>query len=204
MARRSASWVIIAAAGAWLLAAPPGRLHAQSAPSATAIRVYAAFGPGALRPGVLVTRRVSGECFAASVADQARDDAWRCMSGNAIMDPCFQGFEGSTPALACPETPWSPRVTVLRPTKEPARAQANASGIGRGLPWALELGDGTRCTFLTGATAGVAGMRVNYGCLDGKRSIIGDIDRTLPRWRVFVDSGVGVTVPLQDVAIAWY
>ncbi len=204
MTRRSAWWMVVAAAGAWLFAAAPGDLDAQPAPSATLIRVYAAFGPGALRPGVLVTRRVSGECFAASIADQARDDAWRCMSGNAIMDPCFQGFEGSVPVLACPETPWSPRVTLLRPTKVPARGQANESNIGRGMPWALEIGDGARCTFLTGATAGVAGMRVNYGCVDGKRSVIGDIDRTLPRWRVFVDPGTGVTVPLQDVAIAWY
>lgn len=187
-----------------LLVATPGALHAQRPPAATVVRVYAAFAPGSIRPGVLVTSRVSGQCFAASLADQAREDAWRCMSGNRIMDPCFQGFEGANPVLACPASPWSARVTLLRSNKEPSRVQANKPGIGSGLPWALELDDGTRCTFLTGATSAVAGMRVNYGCVGGQRSIVGDVDRTSPQWRVFVDTGRGATVESQGVRVAWY
>ena len=39
--------------------------------------------------------------------------------------------------------------------------------------WALELADGTRCTFLQGATAGIEGKRINYSCTDGSY-IVGD------------------------------
>lgn len=187
-----------------LLAGMPGMLRAQQASVATVIRLYAPFAPGAVRSGVEVSGRVTGECFAASLADQSRDDAWRCMSANRIMDPCFQGFEASKMVLACPESPWSSRVTLLVPSKEPPRAQANRPGIGHGLPWALELTNGTRCVFLTGATSAVAGMRVNYGCVGGSLSVVGEVDRTLPQWRVFVDAGKGVTVQMQGLAVVWY
>ena len=72
------------------------------------------------------------------------------------------------------------------------------------LPWALDLANGLRCTFLTGATSGVAGMRVNYGCDDGKTWIIGDVDRSLPKWRVFVLSADRVVAEQEDVTVAWY
>ncbi|HLJ58772.1 MAG TPA: hypothetical protein VKZ50_03475 [bacterium] len=186
-----------------VLTGTPEMLRAQQAPDATVIRLYAPFAPGAVRPGVEVSGRVTGECFAASLADQSRADAWRCMSANRILDPCFQGFEGSKIMLACPENPWSPRVTLLVPSKVPPRAQANRPGIGQGLPWALELTNGTRCVFLTGATSAVAGMRVNYGCVGGP-SVVGELDRTLPQWRAFVDPGKGVTVQMQGLAVVWY
>jgi hypothetical protein len=133
----------------------------------TAVRVLAAFNPGGLRSGVQVAGRVSGTCFAASIADRGRPDAWRCISGNRIMDPCFQGAEGSQAILACLDDPWNPRVTVLTPNGELPRAQANNADL-RALPWALELSSGARCVFLTGATTAVAGMRANYGCVGGR------------------------------------
>jgi len=182
----------------------PGVLRAQPAAAPTALRVYAAFGVGALRPGVEVVARVTGECFAASLADQTREDAWRCMSANRILDPCFDGFDGDRMVMACPESPWTSRITLLAPVKEPARALANHADIGGGLPWALELTSGARCVFLTGATALMAGMRINYGCVGSAQSVLGDVDRLLPQWRVFVDGGQGVTVQLQGVAVAWY
>jgi len=189
---------------ALFLAGGSAPLRAQQAGGATALRVYAAFGPGALRPGVEVTGRVAGECFAASLADQSRDDAWRCTSSNRILDPCFEGFQGTQAVMACPESPWTSRVTLLTPTKEPARDSANRANIGGGLPWALELTSGVRCVFLTGATALVAGMRINYGCVGSAQAVVGDVNRVLPEWRVFVDRGQGVTVESEGVAVAWY
>jgi len=182
----------------------PGLLRAQPAAQPTAVRVYAAFGVGALRSGVAVIAQVTGECFAASLADETREDAWRCMSGNRILDPCFAGFQGDRMVTACPESPWTSRVTVLNLVKEPARTLANQADIGGGLPWALELVSGARCVFLTGATAVVAGMRVNYGCVGGAQSVVGEVNRLLPQWRVFVDGGQSVTLQLQEVAVAWY
>ncbi len=187
-----------------LVAGPSAPLRAQQSAGPTAIHVYAAFGPGALRPGVEVTGRVAGTCFASSVADQSRDDAWRCMTGNRILDPCFEGFQGTQVVMACPETPWTSRVTLLTPTNAPANNLANQGDIGGGLPWALELRNGIRCVFLTGATAAVAGMRVNYGCVGNAQAVVGDVNRVLPEWRVFVDRGQGVDIELESVAAAWY
>ena len=179
-------------------------LAAPQAVEQTAVRVLAPFNRGALRPGVQVAGRVPGTCFAASIADQGRPDAWRCMSGNRIMDPCFQGAEGGQAVLACLDDPWALRVTVLTPNTELPRAQANKADLRGALPWALELSNGARCVFLTGATTAVAGMRVNYGCVGGRISVVGDLDRTLPLWRVFADDSAGVVLQLVGVRTAWY
>jgi len=200
MAKWSAALLITAL----LLGGSSAPLRAQPAAGPTTIRVYAVFGPGALRPGVEVIGRLEGECFAASLADQSRDDAWRCMSHNRILDPCFEGFQGAQAVVACPESPWTSRVTLLVPTKAPARDAANQANIGGGLPWALELSGGARCVFLTGATAVVAGMRINYGCVGTPHAVVGDVNRLLPQWRVFVDRGQGVVVESENVAVAWY
>ncbi len=40
--------------------------------------------------------------------------------------------------------------------------------------WLLKLANGTVCGFLTGATAGFEGQRINYGCTD-RSSILGDL-----------------------------
>jgi len=204
MRRWTRQWSCALLLSALLMGGTSAPLRAQQAASPTTIRVYAAFGPGALRPGVEVIARVAGECFAASLADQSRDDAWRCMSSNRILDPCFEGFQGPQVVMACPESPWTSRVTLLAPAEEPARDSANQANIGGGLPWALELRSGVRCVFLTGATAVVAGMRVNYGCIGNAQAVVGDVNRLLPQWRVFVDRGQGVTVEFEDVVAAWY
>jgi hypothetical protein len=183
------------------LAAPAA---AQQAIEQTAVRVLVLFNPGVLRPGVQIAGRVSGTCFAASLADQGRPDAWRCMSGNRILDPCFEGSQGSLVVLACPDDPWSQRVVVLTASKELPRAESNKAGLHGAPPWALELSNGARCVFLTGATTAVAGMRANYGCTGGRIGIVGDVDRTLPLWRVFADDSARVVLELVGVRVAWY
>lgn len=70
------------------------------------------------------------------------------------------------------------------------------------LPWALELTSGERCTLLTGATAPVAGLRLNYLC-EGGASVIGDIDRTLPLWVVNVLAEDGYATTLVGVSASW-
>jgi hypothetical protein len=50
----------------------------------------------------------------------------------------------------------------------------------------------------------VAGMRINYGCVGNAQAVVGDVNRALPEWRVFVDRGQGVVVELEGVAVAWY
>jgi hypothetical protein len=171
----------------------------------TAVRIFTPIGPGRrLQPAVVISSRVSGKCFAGSAASQGRPDAWRCMSGNAILDPCFEGIEQGRPILACARAPWSEQVVLLTLTDPLPRIDTKREAFPAALPWALELANGLRCTFLTGATSGVAGMRVNYGCDDGKTWIIGDVDRSLLKWRVFLLSADKVVAEQAGVTVAWY
>src|SRR5215469_9360122 len=128
----------------------------------TQIKLLTPFGSKGLADGLQISEKLSGRCFAASAASPTRPDAWRCSAGNAILDPCYQRVLGDEKQLACPvEGPWSQKLVLLiltdplptEPRKEMPRDSA--------LPWAIELGNGKQCALFTGATAPVAGMRIN-------------------------------------------
>jgi len=114
---------------------------AQAAPpTRTQIKMLTPWTPAGLSVGMAVTQKLSGNCFTHSLASPSRPDAWRCMAGNGLMDPCYQRILGDEKQLACPVGgPWPANVTLLTLTqplpqedrKEPARETV--------LPWALEL-----------------------------------------------------------------
>jgi hypothetical protein len=70
------------------------------------------------------------------------------------------------------------------------------------IPWALELANGDRCTLLTGATAVLAGERLNYGCESGG-SVLGELDRSGPVWMVFYLAKDAYASDLVPVAVVW-
>ena len=70
------------------------------------------------------------------------------------------------------------------------------------IPWALELATGSRCGLLTGATAVLAGQRINYGCDDGG-VVIGEVDRSTPMWTVAYLADGASASDLVDVVTAW-
>jgi hypothetical protein len=70
------------------------------------------------------------------------------------------------------------------------------------LPWAVELADGERCGLLTGATAAVAGMRLNYGC-EGGGWLVGDLDRGSPVWTANFYDERALATELVEVATVW-
>jgi hypothetical protein len=178
-------------------------LLAQTKPplSRTEIKLLTPYGAAGLSMGMAVTAQVSGSCFAGSAASPSRPDAWRCHAGNAIQDPCFQNRMGDPKVLACARDPWSANVVLLTLTSalptEPRKEMDST------LPWALELANGHRCTMFTGATAPIAGMRINYGCADGF-IVVGDIDKTQPVWRVFARGEKSIALMQVDVTVAWY
>jgi len=55
----------------------------------------------------------------------------------------------------------------------------------------------------TGATAPVAGMRINYVSPAGY-IVAGDIDRTGQLWRVFFQRGKSNSLALKGIAVPWY
>jgi hypothetical protein len=105
----------------------------------------------------------SGNCFASSLA-ATRADALRCAAGNEILDPCFT-TPASAQAVICVRNPLDPGSIVRLNLSGPIAVPQYVLTEKR--PWFLELADGTVCNFFTGATAGIGGERINYGCSDG-------------------------------------
>jgi len=194
--------VWLAAAGLVLLSTVAA--SQSNAPlSFTQIKLITPFHEGHLGIGFAVTSQGSGKCFAESAASAGRPDAWRCSTGNAILDPCFQNVMGDPKVLACPADPWSANVRMLTVMESlPASARKDLM-LKNTMPWAIELANGQRCTLFTGATAPIAGMRINYGCPGGYIAV-GDIDRSQSQWRTFTQGEKSVSLELTGITVAWY
>lgn len=190
--------LVLGAPGVW-----PGASSGQPTPAATQVRVIVPFSPGGLIGELRVTARATGACWTASLASANRPDAWRCMSGNSIHDPCFVGFIRSDQVAACVPSPWSSEVVLLSLSAPLPTDVTRPPRLLDGPPWALELASGERCTMLTGATWGVAGMRVNYGC-PGDVWVVGDVDRSEPTWRAFVLRSGAAVMNLLEIRAAYY
>jgi hypothetical protein len=188
----------VVALAAFVLAASAG-----GATQTTRVTVYRAYSNGKVAPGLTVVRTLKGECFAGSIADPRRD-AWRCIIGNAVNDPCF-----SDPAVAswvlCPAdgTPFGTKVLRLSLAKALPKGLGNDGSAGQGNPWAIKLPGGRVCTFLTGATFPFHGKRVNYGCDQGT-FLAGSPNRSGPTWTITLGKspkGKALTVPI--LVAAW-
>ena len=156
---------------------------------------------GTLSPQFRVGSHGVGYCWTASLATQA-PDAFRCMQGNAIHDPCFAPPRNRT-VVACFIDPWH-AVTVLTLDRPLPRHGPAISGPL--LPWAIILMDGRRCTFLTGATAAMGGQRINYGCIGGSL-LIGDPNTGPPLWTIhsagaYHPDSIGHPTPLSRYPLA--
>ncbi len=152
----------------------------------TQLRVFTPSVAGRLTTGIEVVEHVEGSCLARSLASPERPDAYRCEAGSAILDPCFLDPMVGGAVLHCAREPFSLEVVELTVLQD--LPERSAEPIDPDYPsaraWALVLEGGQRCGLLTGATAGIAGMRIDYGCDDGS-AVVGPIDHGTPVWRVF-------------------
>jgi hypothetical protein len=121
-------------------------------------------------PQGVPTQERSGSCWTTSnVLNRA--DAWRCMADNSIYDPCFS-IPGNAQAVICAASPLGDSTGFTMNLTGPLPARGTVSPVKSA--WALELADGTTCTFVEGATTAFEGKRVNYDCSDGW-SILGEL-----------------------------
>lgn len=122
-------------------------------------------------------------------------DAYRCLSGNAILDPCFPTPRPSRPVeVACIADPWS-QAEVLRVTGALPKRQPNGDGGVR--PWALRLGNGARCVAASGMVPQVRGVDLGYHCRNGWDA--GALDTT--HALATVEYGNDRTHQLRDVRV---
>lgn len=111
-----------------------------------------------MRPSTVWRRRecprgeeVSRSCWTGSLAD-ARNDAFRCMVGNAIYDPCFTNQTIKNSHVLCPL--YTPASHVLKVNLTKALPTPNHTGDPtRYVPWAIKLTNGRWCEIHTGRQA---------------------------------------------------
>lgn len=186
-----------------LVGVAPVAAQDAAQPDRTEIRIMVPYGPSGLSSNLAVQSDVEGECMGNSLASPSRSDAWRCMSDNQILDPCFLQVMGDGAVLACLQAPWNLDVTRITLAAPVPYGDAGFD-LGTAAPWAMELANGEQCTALTGATFGLVGLRANYGCTDGA-VIFGEPDRSDDLWRVFyyAEDG-GYTLEQVAVLTAWF
>jgi hypothetical protein len=118
------------------------------------------------RPAVPSGRRRSGDCWTESAAVD-RPEAWRCMAGNSIYDPCFSVAELQG-AVVCGADPARGKGGFVLQLTKPLPAREPSQVTDR-LPWMLRLADGSICEVSTSTTAQVDGQDVPYECSDSRR-----------------------------------
>ena len=107
------------------------------------------YSPANASGGLAVSARSKpGSCFTTSNVT-TRTDAYRCMSGNDIYDPCF--FVNQTQVLCPSSGPWTNRGLLLNVGTLPSPPGTADQGT-KGQPWAIQLGRGTNCLEISGAT----------------------------------------------------
>jgi hypothetical protein len=164
---------------------------AQANPG-TSASIYQAFtAHGSVR---LHAPSQAGYCWVGSLTTSRRD-AWRCFIGNYIHDPCFSSQYDRGIAL-CPDVPWRKTGVRIRLTKPLPRAYGNHSAPSLRLkPWALELYDGRRCLFASGASSVVEGQRLNYFCGTSSEGLWGFPYRRSEPWTI-------LTAPIEATELS--
>jgi hypothetical protein len=135
---------------------------ALAAGPGTKIVHFQAFDLSGRTAGIHIDRSASGSCFSGSIG-MPRPDAWRCMAGNQILDPCLQAPEGAAPLVCIAGA----KAIRLRLTKALPRSLRNKA-TRKFFAWRLVLQTGDVCDRFTGTSAGtIQGRDLVYGCRSG-------------------------------------
>jgi len=110
-----------------------------------------------------------GKCWTRSIAIP-RPDAWRCMIGNEIVDPCFASADKKyavcNPNPARGEPGFRLKLTEPLPRSDvPAQSMTSEYKSG----WLVELADGNICRPMTGTSFEVQGKTANFYCENGQK-----------------------------------
>lgn len=169
--------IIATIAGAWLAAAV---LPATAEAFRTKATIYHAFtSTGALK---FTARTVSGSCFSGAISID-RKDAWRCISGNALYDPCF-----STPlnpsVVACPDSGLRRGVKMLLTKKLPRKFADHGSPTLKDQPWNIQTASYRHYVYSSGASSVLDGERANYFSRGVKAALWGFPSRATEPWTI--------------------
>jgi hypothetical protein len=124
----------------------------------------------------------SGECTRSSFVN-SRPQAWRCVSGNIVLDPCFQS--PTDEEVLCVSSPWSRRGHLLSALLDPdTRGRSSARA-----PWAMRVGR-ARCLFIRRSGRARRRGRPTYRCRSGRNRsyLFGRPNRKRRTWTIRASS----------------
>lgn len=165
----------------------------------TQLKLYRPFGEADQQAPIIVQKEVAGQCWQQSQRIK-REDAWRCMVGEVIYDPCFVKPFGSHKEAICPQSPWigaSVKINLLSALDNSQHAELDMS---EAYPWAIELTTGEKCQAVD--EGGVYdGLAIRYHC-DSQTILLGHVQRCKAEWSILQKTPAGVSTAL--VAKAWF
>jgi hypothetical protein len=174
---------------------------AQAAAVRTETHIYEAFTASG-KAAIHITKTVDGYCYMGSLA-AVRDDAWRCLSGNYLYDPCFSSHKAKGIVL-CVSLPWQRsgvEIKLTEPLPKPYAGKPSTSG----LPWGIETTAGLKCVFATGGTTAIGGVRANYGCTRGNEWLWGSPSRKSEPWTIYIAPFDANKLSTRaKIAVAWF
>ena len=171
MSRRAVVWLVTVLAV--LLAGA-----AQAGTAGTKIVHFRVFTSSGKVVGVRVTRTLHGSCFSGSIG-LPRPDAWRCMVGDEILDPCLEAPSGPREGLVCVFDDHAVRLRLVKSLPMRYRNHPEKTFFA----WRLVLANGDVCERFTGTAAGVVqGQGLVYGCTSGGTTT--DPNRSRLSWTV--------------------
>ena len=112
-------------------------------------------------PAIPAGAPVAGSCWTRSIAAASRADAYRCIVGNSIYDPCFAPKRRGV--VVCDANPasgrrgFAMRLTKPLPVEHVFTSKSPA-------PWLVELADGEVCSLLTGTHGLIGHETIGYEC----------------------------------------
>jgi hypothetical protein len=150
--------------------------------------------------GFRTTQTVAGA--SCEPGSEAIGQAYRCVAGNSLYDPCWAA-RAAAPTVLCLPFPWS--VTDIR-LEVSAPLGAIPAEPGTNEPWGVELATGQRCVLLQGAHSVFAGRVIDYYC-NARLSLLRGLTRTAPVWRAASVTGAAgnqALGPSEQIKIAWF
>jgi hypothetical protein len=106
-------------------------------------------------PAQLPAKTESGHCWTSSIAAPYRPDAFRCMVGNEIHDPCFATAQKDR--VVCDMNPASGEAGFVLKLTQALPAPEPPPTANENWAWLIELADGSACFPFTGTNPLIKG-----------------------------------------------
>ncbi|MEU6097705.1 serine/threonine-protein kinase [Streptomyces sp. NPDC047079] len=145
----------------------------------TQVSTYTPWTFGEPADDVRVVASADGNCFASSQA-AFRPDAYRCIVGSELKDPCFSPPNDPSPAVLCPTSGAIGKVFKINLTE----ALPDTSGMDeqQPFPFKIVLADGQVCDSYQGSGIAIAGKTMSFACPHG--DLFGGPDTTSSTWTI--------------------